>query len=80
MAFREQAENVAHQLATPTTWTGAGTGVIGFLTSSYFIGLVGVFIALAGFLVNWYYKHKEDKRSQAEHEKRMRAVTRPGDL
>jgi hypothetical protein len=29
-------------------------------------------LGVGGFLLNWYYRHKEDKRQQAEHERRMR--------
>ncbi len=53
------------------TYTGAGASVFGWLTSNEFAVLVGVVIAVAGFLVNWYYRHKEDKRQQLEHERRM---------
>ena len=78
---KEQIDNIAQQLATPTTLTGAGTGLVGFFASSYFIGLVGVLVALAGFLVNWYYKARDDRRAQREHEMRMkRLATQPGDL
>lgn len=81
MSTKEQIGEIAQQMAPPTTWVGAGTGLVGFLTSSYFIGLVGVLIALAGFCVNWYYRHKEFKLKKAEHEKRMRAIeTKPGEL
>lgn len=53
------------------TYTGAGMTISGWLLSSEFAVLVGIFIGVGGFLVNWYYKHKEDKRQQLEHERRM---------
>ena len=53
------------------TYTGAGMTISGWLLSSEFAVLMGIVIGVAGFLVNWYYKHKEDKRQQAEHERRM---------
>jgi hypothetical protein len=53
------------------TYTGAGASVFGWLLSNEFAVLVGVLIAIGGFCVNWYYKHKEDKRQQAEHDRRM---------
>jgi hypothetical protein len=68
---REQFETVATDISSKVTYTGAGTGILGFITSSQFLGLVGVLVALAGFLVNWYYKHKEDLRREQAHQRRM---------
>lgn len=53
------------------TYTGAGASVFGWFVSNEFAVLVGVLIAVGGFLVNWYYRAKEDKRQQLEHERRM---------
>ena len=64
------------------TYTGAGMTIGGWFLSSEFAVLVGMLIGVAGFLVNWFYKHKltklevhlrqkEDARRQAEHEQRM---------
>lgn len=71
---REQAETIITDISQKVTYTGAGTGILGFLTSSQFLGLIGVLVALAGFLVNWYYKHKEDLRREQAHAKRMREL------
>ena len=54
------------------TYGGAGASVVGWLMSSEFGVLVGILIGVGGFCVNWYYRHKQDKREQAEHERRMR--------
>lgn len=53
------------------TYTGASASIVGWVLSSEFGILVGLVIGVGGFLVNWYYRHKEDKRQQAEHERRM---------
>ena len=58
--------------ASKATYTGAGMTISGWLMSSEFAVLMGVLIGVAGFAVNWYYKHKEDRRQQAEHDRRMR--------
>jgi hypothetical protein len=66
------------------TYTGAGMTVGGWLLSSEFAVLVGIVIGVAGFFVNWFYKHRQDERERAyrrlqderdhaEHEARMRA-------
>ena len=57
--------------ASKATYTGAGTSVMGWMLSSEFTILIGLLVAIGGFLVNWYYKAKEDKRQQAEHDRRM---------
>lgn len=55
------------------TYTGAGTSVMGWVLSSEFGVLFGVFLGLGGLAINWYYKYKEDKRQQQEHDRRMKA-------
>jgi len=57
--------------ASKATYTGAGTSVMGWILSSEFTILMGLMVAIGGFLVNWYYKAKEDRRQQAEHDRRM---------
>lgn len=58
-------------VGSKATYGGAGASVFGWFTSNEFALLVGVIVAVGGFAVNWYYKHKEDKRRQAEHDQRM---------
>lgn len=58
-------------IGSKATYTGATSSIIGWLVSSEFGVLVGVFIGLAGLFINWYYKHRQDKREEAEHRKRM---------
>lgn len=55
------------------TYGGASTTVVSWLLSSEFGMLMGILIGLGGLCVNWYYRHKQDKRDQAEHEKRMQS-------
>ncbi len=53
------------------TYTGATTSVVGWVLSSEFGVLVGLMLGVGGFIINWYYKAKEDRRQQAEHDRRM---------
>jgi len=57
--------------ASKVTYTGAGMSVTGWFLSSEFAVLSGLVLGVAGFAVNWYYKVKEDRRRQVEHEARM---------
>ena len=58
-------------IGSKATYTGAGASVLGWLMSSQAGILIGILIGVGGFLVNWYYRHKEDKRRDAEHKARM---------
>ena len=57
--------------ASKATYTGAGMTVGGWFLSSEFAVLVGLILGVAGFLVNWYYRAKDDRRNQIEHDERM---------
>lgn len=63
--------------ASKTTYAGAGISVGGWLVSSEAAVLVGMAIGLAGLIVNWYYRARDDRRAQAEHEARMRQIQQP---
>ena len=58
-------------VATKTTYAGAGTSAIGWITSSEGVAAIGLLLALLGFIVNLYFKIKQDKREAVEHEVRM---------
>jgi ABC-type transport system involved in cytochrome bd biosynthesis fused ATPase/permease subunit len=63
--------------ASKATYTGAGMTIGGWVLSSEFAVLVGLILGVAGFIVNWYYRHKQDRREQVEHERRMRDYEDP---
>lgn len=39
--------------------------ILGWLVSSNAALFVGMFVGLGGFGINWYYRHKADKRHEA---------------
>lgn len=71
MMKEQTVEATISAAASKATYTGAGTSVMGWVLSSEFTILIGLLVAVGGFFVNWYYRHKEDKRQQAEHDRRM---------
>lgn len=80
---QEQIDATVTAVATKTTLAGAITSVWGWFVSSEFGVLAGVLIGVAGLLMQWHFKRREDRRAQAEHEARMRKLTRDsqkGDL
>lgn len=68
---KEALEVAASAVASKTTYGGAVTSVLGWVLSSEFTVVFGIVVALAGLAVNWYYKAKADRRSEAEHKARM---------
>ena len=58
-------------VGSKVTYTGASTSVLAWMLSSEFGILLGIVLGLGGFIVNWYYKHKQDKREEIEHARRM---------
>lgn len=57
--------------ASKTTYAAAGAGFFGYLVSVDVIAWLGIFIAIAGFAVNLYYKRKENKRAEELHQIKM---------
>lgn len=68
MKASDHIEQVATAVADKVTIGGASTGFLGWLLDNNVLGLIGVGIALAGFLVNWYYKHKHYKLAERQME------------
>lgn len=58
-------------VGSKATYGGASATVASWFLSSEFGMLMGIFIGVVGLVVNVYYKHKEDKRRQEEHDRRM---------
>lgn len=71
---RETIENTITTVASKATYSGAGMSVGGWFLSSEFAVLTGLLIGVVGLFVNWYYKHKRDKREQAEHFAKMKSL------
>lgn len=56
------------------TYAGAGASIWGWLTSSEAGVVIGILLGVIGFIVNLYFKWREDRRQQAAHEAQMRAI------
>lgn len=53
--------------ASKTTYAGAASGFVAWLASVDVLAWMGIALALAGFIVNWYYKRLENKRADEIH-------------
>lgn len=67
-------EVVGASVANKATAVGAVTGAVGWLAQVNWLGLSGVFIAIIGLLVNFYFQHRRDKREAAESAARIEAL------
>lgn len=69
-AVMEMAATVS-SAASKTTYAGAASGFLAYLASIDVLAWAGIALALAGFVVNWYYKRLENKRADEIHQLRM---------
>lgn len=70
----DTASSVA-SVSSKTTMGLSGASILAWLANldllaliGLCIGLGGFLISLSGFLINWYYKAKENQRAQELHE------------
>jgi 4-hydroxybenzoate polyprenyltransferase len=74
MTLPGHQQTLAEAVSDKATLGGAATGVIGWLASINWIGLLGVAIALMGLIANVYFQHRRDKREQLETAARIEAL------
>jgi Bacteriophage holin family, superfamily II-like len=70
-AVMEMAATVS-SAASKTTYAGAASGLVAWLASVDVLAWMGIALALAGFVVNWYYKRLENKRADEIHQLRIK--------
>lgn len=69
--MKDEVINAAATAGNKLTASGVITSLAGAAIDSGPTFWVGTFIGVAGLLVNWYYKHKEDRRREAEYLRKM---------
>lgn len=74
MNLSEHQQTLAEALSNKATLGGAATGLIGWLASINWIGLVGTMVAVVGLLANIYFQLRRDKREQVESDARIAAL------
>lgn len=73
--MQDQAADAALAAAAhKATTAGAGTVVVGWLTLNDLCLVIGVVVTVAGFLVNLYYKRKQDRREAQLQEAQIAAL------
>lgn len=59
-------EATASAMASKATYAGGATSVIGWLQGVDWLAFAGIFIGVAGFLLNAYFQYKRHKREEFE--------------
>ena len=60
-------ETIMQKLASGATTAGGATAMYGGYTAQELIGMAGLVIAIAGFVVNWYYAHQRHKLTKQQN-------------
>lgn len=74
--FVMQHEDLAVSILNKTTAGGAATSVVGTVSQVDILTIVGVVVAIAGFLVSLFFQLRRDRRENKEHEARMEEIQR----
>lgn len=59
-------------IASKATYGGGTVAVIGGMTANELAAIGGLFCAVVGLVVQWYYKRKSDRREAELHDERLR--------
>ena len=62
--------------ASKATYGGAASLGIGALFSNEAAAMAGALVAVLGLLMNLYFRRRQDRREQEEHELRMQSIKR----
>ena len=73
------AADILAAAANKSTYIGAATAAVGGLSASDIAAFGGLALAAAGFMTNFYFRWRDDKRAEMEHAQRMCMVDRPAD-
>lgn len=72
----EAVEAAVAASASKATYGGAATMGVGWLMSNEFAVLAGLVLGFAGFVVNLYFRRRQDRRDEREHALRIAAIER----
>lgn len=68
---QEAAEAAIAASATKVMYAGSAGGILGAISAHDAVAWVGAAVAIGGFFVNLYYRYRQDKREEREHQRRM---------
>jgi hypothetical protein len=71
-AHTPQALDALASAANKSTYIGAATAAVGGISASDIAAFGGLALAAAGFVINTFFRWRDDRRAQQESEQRMR--------
>ena len=77
MSVKTQAADAAFAAsASKATYGGAASSGLGVVFSSETAAIAGALVAILGLVINLYFRRRQDRREEREHELRMRSINR----
>ena len=73
-AIAQAASSAAPEVAPRVTTGGASAAALGWVLSNEVLGVMGVLIAVAGWMTTWFYRRRDDRRAEQLHEVKMRRL------
>ncbi|OSI16513.1 hypothetical protein BWD09_07040 [Neisseria dentiae] len=55
-------KNITMETGSGISWGGAGIGLLGLVNEIEWVTLVGMVVAIGGFVMNFYFSYKKDRR------------------
>ena len=72
--MRPETVDTMAETGSRATYVGGAASVFGWMSLNEFAAVGGLVLAVAGFILNWYYKHVADRRAREMHEAEMRRL------
>ena len=70
-SYSQNTIDVLAAAANKTTYAGAGIAAVGGMSASDIAAFGGLALAAAGFLINTYFRWRDDRRAQVESARRI---------
>lgn len=71
---QQTIEAAVAAMGSKVTYAGSAGSVLGWMASSEGGVVIGIAVGVIGLLVNVWFKAREDRRQQEEHERRMQLL------
>jgi hypothetical protein len=75
---QQTIEAAVAAMGSKVTYAGSAGSILGWMASSQGGVVIGITVAIIGLLVNVWFKAREDRRQQEEHNERMRLLHAEG--
>lgn len=74
------ASSAVASVAYKATWTGAAATILGAMSDTRIVAATGLVLGIAGFILNWFYRHKEYRLRVAESRAKLARLHVTGEM